>query len=207
MRCAPERAAGREEPLGATGPTRDELPLAAGPSDGEIEERLKELRKNPRYQEAMGGKVHGREVLAHKMNGRRKMAVLIGLGVLGLIAYKQGFRTEDVKGWVDKIGVGPLAAIGAFALFMLSRSSKNDHDLKGPAQSRAAVVVSKRHNDRPNGPGRPPGLDTKFYVTLADAQGVRDELSVKRGLYEALSVNDSGAAYIKGRTLLRFERV
>ena len=174
-----------------------------GPSQEDVSRRLEELRNHPRYKEVMGMEIRGREVISHRVEGRRNGFFVLFAAVVGFVLYQQGI----LDGPLERFGVGPLFAVAALGLFLISRSNKKTHDLKGPSQSRESVVVAKRHDEPGSGPGRPEGLDDKFYVTVMDRQGVKEELSVKRSLYRRLNLEDAGAAYIKGRTLLRFETI
>ena len=181
-----------------------EVPKAPkGPSREEVKIRLERLRETPRYQEAMGLRPSGTQVLSHRVQGRRNGFLLLALTLLGFVLYRNGV----FEGPLERMGPGPLFALGAFGLFVLSRSSRRTFDMRGPGQSREAMVLSKRHLDKPQGPGRPAGYDSKYYVTLMDRQGVQEELSTKRALYESLATETLGAAYIKGRTLLHFEAI
>ncbi len=165
--------------------------------------RLEEIREHPRYKEAMGMEIRGRDVLSHRVEGRRNGFFLVFFAIVGFVLYRNGV----FSGSLERYGPGALFAVGAFGLFVLSRGGKRSHNLQGPGQSREAMVVAKQRNQPSAGPGRPAGLDDKFWVTLMDRQGVKEELSVKRSLFGQLEVEDSGAAYIKGRTLLRFEKI
>ena len=174
------------------------------PSRAELDVRMDRLRQHPRYQEAMGKEIRGREVISHRAEGSRNGVFLLAVAAVGFFAYKQGWLAGPLERW----GPGPLFALGAFALFVISRGTRRRaHDVSGPGRSREVMVIHKRHKDRPDGPGRPPGLDDRYYVTLMDPQGVQEEVSVKRRLWETIQVRDTGAAYLKGRTMLRFEKV
>ena len=165
---------------------------------------MAKLREHPRYKEAMGKEIRGRDVVSHQVDGARNGIFLLVLVGLGFLAYKKGWLAEPLERW----GPGPLFALGAFSLFVISRGArKGGKSMKGPGQSREVMVIHKRRDKKGEGPGRPKGLDNRYYVTLMDPQGVQEELSVKRKLYKSLKERDTGAAYIKGRTLLRFEKV
>jgi len=174
------------------------------PTREELQARMEKLREHPRYKEAMGYEIKGRDVVSHRADGARNGLFLLAVAGAGFLAYQKGY----LAGPLERFGPGPLFALGAFALFVISRGTKKrGHDLSGPSQSREVVIIQKRHHERGEGPGRPKGIDDRYYITVMDGAGVQEELSVKRALYQTLQERDAGAAYIKGRTLLRFEIV
>ncbi len=174
------------------------------PTRAELDARMEKLRQHPRYREAMGKEIRGRDVVSHRADGARNGFFLLVLALVGYLAYQKGWLAGPLERW----GPGPLFALGAFSLFVISRGTRRrGHDMAGPGRSREVMVIHKRHAESPEGPGRPKGLDDRYYVTLMDPQGVQEEVSCKRRLYESLQVRDTGAAYLKGRTMLRFEKV